>query len=118
MCKNCVKEPQLDRGDVCLDSGMYMGNYKGCSSCQSMKMISNKKVEADSNEGDDGWDDAEENDETVVFDHICECLHVVARHRHTFRLIKNGKYQEYEMSCLLCGYGRAEVSVIPRDPRQ
>lgn len=45
-----------------------------------------------------------------------DCQHVIAKHEFTFDVVDD--YQEYSMTCLLCGNGSAEVSVMPVDPRK
>jgi hypothetical protein len=108
MCKKCVKVEYPDRGNACLEDGSYYLNFSGCAKCQGLDVL---KVEnRTSLEDVDGM-------ETTTYDHICKnCNHVVANHMCTFRV--EDEFQEYEMSCLLCGNAEDSRSIMPCDPRQ
>ncbi|XP_065844662.1 protein Churchill-like isoform X2 [Oscarella lobularis] len=109
MCRNCLREDCPDRGSVCLESGVYLLNYKGCSQCGERSSVGVSDREETTNE--------EDGDEEVNFKHVCEsCNHVIAKHEYTFTVTE--EYQEYTMNCLLCGYGEATVSILPDDPRE
>jgi len=59
----------------------------------------------------------EEGLETVTYHHVCKtCSHVIASHSYTFKV--EDEYQEYEMSCLLCGNAEDSRSILPCDSRQ
>ncbi|KAL8619557.1 hypothetical protein ACOMHN_019613 [Nucella lapillus] len=104
MCNECVKEEFPERDTMCLETGSYMLNYKGCAHCGGREVdIKNRVV-------------TEDVDELVTYQHVCShCEHVVANHEYTFKVAD--EYQEYEMSCLLCGNGEDSRSIMPYDPR-
>ncbi|XP_050705270.1 protein Churchill-like [Eriocheir sinensis] len=107
MCEQCVKEEYPDRGTVCLDSGAYLANLAGCQGCgrKDTLKVANKTVGP-----------SEANEEVTEFEHVCgECQHVVARHLHVF-WVEDG-YQNYTMSCMLCGGAEDTRSCLPDDPR-
>lgn len=106
MCKDCIRNPMVDRGTMCLDSGVHVVNFRGCAKCKTMDQpLSTEREETE-----------EDGEETVVFKHECsKCKHVIARHEHTFT-VEDG-YQEYLMTCALCGRGADSRSVLPCDPR-
>jgi len=107
MCQKCVKEEYPDRGSTCLEEGSYYQNFSRCAECQGQDVlqVENKSIVEDV----DGV-------ETVSYDHICRiCRHVVASHSCTFKI--EDSYQEYEMSCLLCGSSEDSRSILPCDPR-
>eukprot|EP00051_Salpingoeca_urceolata_P010008 m.121958 g.121958 ORF g.121958 m.121958 type:complete len:115 (+) comp16545_c1_seq3:120-464(+) len=110
MCQQCVKKPLPNRGATCLEAGVYMANYGGCHQCQSvdMPLVQNKESEVD-----------EDGEETITYSHVCaSCGHVVAKHEYTFGVDEDEEFQEYMMTCVLCGRGAASVSVMPYDPRE
>ncbi|XP_055957064.1 protein Churchill-like [Patella vulgata] len=106
MCEGCVREEYPDRGTLCLESGCYMMNYAGCHECQdrSTPKIVNKKS------------DEINDEEMITFQHVCsKCNHLIGEHEHIFKV--SGEYQLYEMSCILCGTGEDQRSIMPCDPR-
>jgi hypothetical protein len=103
MCKHCVKTPFPDRGDCCLDAGVYLLNYIGCIECKKRGTLLPKHKTTTEDEGDDG-----EYEEELTFDHCCpSCGHCVAEHFYSFNVGKENHLtvQNYLMSCLLCGKG-------------
>ncbi|KAK3880225.1 hypothetical protein Pmani_013746 [Petrolisthes manimaculis] len=105
MCHECVKEEYPDRGTVCLDSGAYLANLRGCRGCgQKDKVgVANRTTQ-------------DTDQELVEYDHVCGgCSHVIASHCHRFWV--EDDYQYYEMSCLLCGEADDTRSCQPDDPR-
>lgn len=107
MCKKCVKEEFPDRLTMCLDNGEFYPNFVGCTECSRTDVlhVENRVTQQDDDE------------ETVIYEHKCKaCGHLVASHMFRFRV--EGDFQEYEMSCLLCGSSEDSRSVLPYDPRQ
>ncbi|KAK7505525.1 hypothetical protein BaRGS_00003270 [Batillaria attramentaria] len=105
MCGDCVKEEFPERESICLENGSYLLNYAGCKNCGARSIEIKNRVTSD-----------DEEEELVTYQHICsQCDHVVANHEYSFRV--NGEYQEYEMSCMLCGNGEDQRSIMPYDPR-
>jgi len=99
MCNSCVKEEYPDRGSICLEDGSFLNNFSGCAQCHGLDVISieNRTLLEDE-------------------DDVCKvCSHLIASHLYTFRV--EDDYQEYEMSCLLCGSSEDSRSVLPCDPR-
>ena len=97
----------IDRGDLCADGGCNVVNFKGCAKCGAMSMpeMRDRKQEVD-----------EDGCETITFTHVCpKCDHVVGKHEHVFEVVDD--YQEYTMTCVLCGRGADTRSVMPVDPR-
>ena len=45
-----------------------------------------------------------------------KCEHVVAEHTYTFELVE--EFQEFTMTCDLCGVGEDEASVLPVNPKK
>ncbi|XP_041353467.1 protein Churchill-like [Gigantopelta aegis] len=83
-----------------------MPNFDGCSQCKTCNTI---KV-------DDMTTREEDGDEIITYKHVCSnCQHEIAEHQHIFRV--DGQFQVYEMTCLLCGNGEDERSIMPYDPR-
>jgi len=106
MCRDCVKEQHPQRGTICLESGSYLLNFAACKDCGKKEPF--KITDKTSQEDDDG-------EELVTYKHLCSsCDHLVATHEYTFRV--EGQYQEYTMTCLLCGTAAATVSILPEDP--
>jgi len=107
MCELCVKEEEPDRGDFCLESGAYLVNFVSCHACGRKEPL--QEVEK--------LDTVEDDTQLVSFKHACSsCSHVVACHSYTF-FIEDG-FQNYTMSCLLCGAAEDERSCLPDDPRK
>lgn len=107
MCQDCVKEEFPDRGTVCLDSGAYLANLAGCQGCGHKDTL---------REANKTTSPSHAAQEVTEYDHVCgTCSHVIARHVHTFWL--EDDYQQYEMSCLLCGEAEDSRSCLPHDPR-
>ncbi|XP_046551878.1 protein Churchill-like [Haliotis rubra] len=108
MCEDCVKEEFPDRGSMCVDSGSYMVNYAQCADCKirgEVKVINRVCIEE------------ENGDEVITYQHVCKsCEHVIGDHEYIFRV--EDDYQVYEMSCLLCGNGEDERSILPVDPQK
>ncbi|KAH9498251.1 Protein Churchill [Bulinus truncatus] len=105
MCELCVREEFPDRESFCVDQGSYMVNFSKCSSCgaQDVKTANRSCV-------DSGLE------EVITYQHVCgSCTHVIAEHEHTFRVEE--EFQIYEMSCMLCGSGDDQRSIMPVDPR-
>ena len=115
MCNECVKVKCPDRGRTCLETGSYMVNFQGCAECHQKEPI---KIEArQSGTEEDEDEDGDGGEELITFDHVCTaCGHVIAEHQYTFCV--DGEYQEYSMTCLLCGRGADSISVLPNDPRK
>ncbi len=116
MCVECVKEKCPDRGTTCLETGSYMMNFKECAECHKKEPM---KVEArqSGTEEEDEEEDSDGGEELITYDHVCsECGHIIAEHQYTFCV--DGEYQEYSMTCLLCGRGSDSISVLPHDPRK
>ncbi|CAH3160870.1 unnamed protein product [Pocillopora meandrina] len=108
MCQFCVKEQHPQRGTICLESGSYLKNYAGCKGCGKREPL--KTFEMSTQEDNDG-------EELVTYKHICpSCEHLVAEHEYTFRV--EGKYQEYMMTCLLCGTAADSISILPESPTE
>ncbi|KAL9954598.1 hypothetical protein ACROYT_G042160 [Oculina patagonica] len=106
MCKDCVKEQHPERGTICLESGTYLLNFACCKECGKKEPL--KITEKLSQEDDNG-------EELVTYKHVCpSCDHLVAEHEYTFRV--EGQYQEYMMTCLLCGTAADSVSILPENP--
>jgi len=97
----CLIEERPERGRECMDEGHYILNFKSCAKCGKRDFLkySDRKVE----EEDDGAD----SEETVTFNHVCECGHVVAEHYYSF--VVNTNAQELLMECVLCGKGTDTV---------
>lgn len=51
-----------------------------------------------------------------TIDECGTCHHKICEHNYHFE-ISDG-YQNYEMTCLLCGRGNDESSIAPVDPRK
>jgi len=106
MCLKCLKEIAPDRGTTTLNGGSYFLNYKGCGACgvvSLVKVINKEKEET-------------ETTETIRFTHVCpDCNHVICEHLYEFEI--KGEFQEYSMTCDLCGTGSATCSIDPEDPR-
>ncbi|KAK3714399.1 hypothetical protein QZH41_020647 [Actinostola sp. cb2023] len=95
MCRECVKEELPDRGNMCLENGSYLWNFVGCKQCGKKEPI----IIANRTEQED-----EDEEEHITYTHVCTiCGHVIAEHTYTFRV--DDDYQEYSMTCLLCGKG-------------
>lgn len=106
MCQGCVKVQYPERGTMCLESGSYLLNFACCTVCGKREPL--KITEKSSQEDNDG-------EELVTYKHVCpRCGHLVAEHEYTFRV--EGQYQEYMMTCLLCGTAADSVSILPDDP--
>jgi hypothetical protein len=70
MCKECVKTKLPERGTMCLETGSYFLNFKGCKECGNM-LISNIDIEKEDTD----------STESVKFTHVCEhCGHQIAKH--------------------------------------
>jgi len=107
MCKDCIITPEPERGTFCANNGCYLLNYKGCAGCS--QRIMPKVVDEEKHE--------DEEEESVSFKHVCSaCSHIICEHTWNFRI--DGEYQEYEMSCLLCGCGESSHSIAPHDPKK
>jgi len=52
----------------------------------------------------------------LVLDVCPKCEHVVAEHTYTFELVE--EFQEFTMTCDLCGVGEDEASVLPVNPKK
>ncbi|CAH3182604.1 unnamed protein product [Porites lobata] len=105
MCQDCVKEKHPQRGTICLESGSYLMNFASCIACGRKEplKITDKSTEED-----------EDGEELITYKHVCpSCDHIVASHEYTFRV--EGQYQEYMMTCLLCGTAADSVSILPED---
>jgi len=108
MCQKCIREEFPDRGNMCLEEGSYYQNFSGCTECHGHDVL---KVDNRTRLED------KEGVETVTYDHVCKiCGHVIAVHSWSFHVEE--EYQEYEMSCMLCGSAEDSRSVMPCDPRQ
>ncbi|KAI9026749.1 hypothetical protein DFJ74DRAFT_661798 [Hyaloraphidium curvatum] len=65
-----------------------------------------------------------EDEERTTYEHICSnCSHLIARHRHSFDLVRTGASseewtQEWGMECDLCGLGERSASVAVSDPQR
>ncbi|KAJ7371076.1 Protein Churchill [Desmophyllum pertusum] len=106
MCRDCVKVQHPERGTICLESGCYLLNFACCKACGTKEPL--KITEKYSQEDSEG-------EELVTYKHVCPtCDHLVAEHEYTFRV--EGKYQEYMMTCLLCGRAADSVSILPDNP--
>lgn len=108
MCRECVKQILPSRGNVCIESGSYLLNFKGCVVCgakEALNITDHNKQEDDNGE------------EQITYKHVCSsCDHVIAEHEYTFQV--EGDYQEYMMTCLLCGSAEDTVCIYPDDPRK
>ncbi|XP_025105280.1 protein Churchill-like [Pomacea canaliculata] len=105
MCLECVKEEFPERETTCLESGSYLLNYAGCQNCSAKDLQIMNRICTE-----------EDEEELITYQHVCsQCNHVVANHEYTFKV--EGEYQEYEMSCMLCGNGEDSRSIMPYDPR-
>ena len=118
MCIDCVKVKCPDRGTVCLETGCYLLNFQGCAECHKKEPLKREETQSDgAEEEEEGEEGTEEDEELVTFNHACgSCGHVVAEHQYTFWV--DGEYQEYSMTCILCGRGADSISVMPDDPRK
>eukprot|EP00042_Codosiga_hollandica_P017466 m.48191 g.48191 ORF g.48191 m.48191 type:complete len:111 (+) comp47686_c0_seq5:274-606(+) len=106
MCLKCVSEKAPDRGTTCNDTGAFMMNYLGCIECKSLQLVSTARQETE-----------EDGEELLEFAHTCQnCNHKVATHKYTFYV--RDSFQEFSMTCILCGRGAHSASVMPNDPRQ
>eukprot|EP00123_Amoebidium_parasiticum_P012695 comp21519_c0_seq1/m.29906 comp21519_c0_seq1/g.29906 ORF comp21519_c0_seq1/g.29906 comp21519_c0_seq1/m.29906 type:complete len:114 (-) comp21519_c0_seq1:585-926(-) len=108
MCKHCIKDPMPSRGTTCTDTGAYVVNYVGCKDCGSLSFpkAAGRTVEEET----DGT-------EETKFTHVCkDCGHVICEHVYTFAV--KDDYQEYQMACLLCGFGEDSSHVLPKDPNR
>ncbi|XP_068683567.1 protein Churchill-like isoform X1 [Montipora foliosa] len=109
MCRVCVKQELPQRGTICLESGSYLLNFASCKECGRREPL--KVTDKVDEEDDDG-------EEMVTYkpDVCASCDHVVATHEYTFKV--EGCYQEYTMTCLLCGTAADSVSILPNDPTE
>lgn len=108
MCQSCVKQQHPQRGTICLESGSYLMNFAGCKECGKKEPL--KTLGMFTEEDVDG-------EELVTYKHVCPgCDHLVAEHEYTFRV--EGNYQEYMMSCLLCGTAADSISILPGSPTE
>lgn len=90
---------------MCLETGAYFMNLKGCKECGNNTMSVIDKVSDETDET-----------ETVTYTHVCEeCGHIIAKHEYEFEI--DGDYQKFSMNCMLCGWGEDERSIMPDDPR-
>ncbi|XP_068683569.1 protein Churchill-like isoform X3 [Montipora foliosa] len=96
-------------GTICLESGSYLLNFASCKECGRREPL--KVTDKVDEEDDDG-------EEMVTYkpDVCASCDHVVATHEYTFKV--EGCYQEYTMTCLLCGTAADSVSILPNDPTE
>ena len=79
----------------------------GCAECGKRSLI--KILERASE--DDG------DEEVVKYKHCCsECSHLIGEHEYKFEVVE--QYQEFEMTCMLCGTASDSRSVMPEDPRK
>ncbi|XP_019642696.1 PREDICTED: protein Churchill-like [Branchiostoma belcheri] len=94
-------------GHTCLESGSYLMNFASCAHCNKKELIKiHNKEERE-----------EEQEQVITYQHLCQnCDHVIAEHEYRF-CVEEG-YQEYQMTCLLCGSGEDSISVLPDDPRK
>lgn len=122
MCKDCVKDPFVDREGIVLgkyfiefgvitlfeETGSFFVNYKGCSQCgrkDLLRSVNQAKKET-------------EFTEEIEYDHICSgCGHMVAHHNYTFAVDIKEQRQEENMECMLCGSSDSSKSVLPDDPQ-
>ncbi|XP_070179586.1 protein Churchill-like isoform X2 [Littorina saxatilis] len=89
---------------MCLETGSYLVNYAGCNECGGRDILIKNRIVS------------EDEDELITFQHVClHCEHIVANHEYSFKVVE--EFQEYEMSCLLCGNGEDSRSIMPCDPR-
>ncbi|KAJ3083421.1 Protein Churchill [Quaeritorhiza haematococci] len=187
MCRNCLREPNPDRGTLVISAGSYLANFAGCSMCKhidslversrgprtrrsrhtttpsnpsnvngnfqsrsfpgtagaaiqinggathmggtsedeegmlasmnQLRLTGSSEMDMSAggdggamdveDEGPDSWDEMGDDVETVVYD---------PTHEYTFQV--SGRYQEYTMSCNLCGNGEDTISILPFDPRK
>jgi hypothetical protein len=75
-----------DRGSCCLDTGVYVINFKECAECGKRDFpvpIDKERVEP--------LDSDEENqEEEVTFKHKCKhCDHIIAEHYYSFNIEEN-----------------------------
>ncbi len=69
--------PAATQGRTCLDTGVYIANFKGCAACGGSRAAPLGVADRRVREEDDG--------EEVAFAHVCpHCRHVVAAHMYTF----------------------------------
>eukprot|EP00049_Salpingoeca_infusionum_P010971 m.189566 g.189566 ORF g.189566 m.189566 type:complete len:119 (-) comp14796_c0_seq1:1343-1699(-) len=114
MCRECVVSIMPDRGMTCLDTGAYMANFKGCKECGSLDFPTETQKQVETEQEDDG-----SFEETTTLTHSCKkCGHKIGEHTHTFGVDEDGEYQEYTMTCILCGRGADTHSVAVFDPRE
>ena len=97
MCRDCVRDDDVDRGSTCLDGGAYLLNWKGCAACGSKDLSEQARVKKSDHE----------DHESVVYEHRCQsCSHLVATHKFTFNATDTT--HETKMRCELCGNGEDE----------
>lgn len=101
MCKFCVLQPFVDRGNACYDNGQYLVNFKQCAKChkRALLIMRDKKTVSENTE--------EEGEETTItFDHHCsKCNHKICEHFYSYEFDTDDKTHKYIMECLLCGKG-------------
>eukprot|EP01086_Lenisia_limosa_P008500 TRINITY_DN30072_c0_g1_i1.p1 TRINITY_DN30072_c0_g1~~TRINITY_DN30072_c0_g1_i1.p1 ORF type:complete len:115 (-),score=16.54 TRINITY_DN30072_c0_g1_i1:6-350(-) len=112
MCQHCIVQPLEDRGSICLESGTYYVNYKGCVKCGG-GMADLRVIEMATEE------DEEEMSEEVTYKHQCKkCEHIICEHFYQFQVDKGEGVQDYLMECLLCGKGQytQDIHIVPQVP--
>ena len=140
MCRECLLEPQPDRGRSALESGAFVANFAGCGKCgvrgaalgvgRKARTVEEEDVDVDVDLDVDAGEGGSAGGtgtgtttrtrhatvrftETIAFDHVCgACGHVVATHEYEFVVEPNG-VQTHEMACVLCGKGSRVV--LPLD---
>lgn len=123
MCMSCVKIRYPDRGRICLETGMYLLNYRCCWSCYKCDTKDPMNIaDMPVNIADmplnvaDMSSEETELSEVIKYNHTCpDCGHIVASHEYTFAI--NEGHQEYEMLCMLCGIGTDVLNIVPGDTK-
>ena len=113
MCRDCLFEVRPRRGSVCLETGAYVLNFRGCVRCGSRQR---PRAVAHTREEDE---DDDEVSEEITFRHVCAtpgCGHVIAEHFYRYR--GDDRLQTYLMECVLCGFGADERPTLRRRAAQ
>ena len=113
MCRDCLFEVRPRRGSVCLETGAYVLNFRGCARCGSRQR---PRAVAHTREEDE---DDDEVSEEITFRHVCAtpgCGHVIAEHFYRYR--GDDRLQTYLMECVLCGFGADERPTLRRHAAQ
>ena len=100
--KASIKEPYVNRGDCCLDTGCYLLNLRGCARCGARYVVTHDRKTESQEDEDEGV-----YEEMTTFVHMCgKCGYTIAEHEHCFSV--NKTMQNFSMICMLCGTGSDE----------